>query len=193
VTPDLPSLLREAAAARQPLLIALVGSNGAGKSTFYRTFVEPSGLEFLNADVVAKELNPTHPEAASYDAMHIVERERRQRVADRRSFCFETVLSDPEGEKVAFLKHARTLGYQVVVAFIRIPSADYSTLRVSQRVREGGHNVPQDKLRDRFARTQANVAKALAIADIGLVYDNSSAERPFQLVEVWRDGRRIGP
>jgi predicted ABC-type ATPase len=193
VTGELSRLLREAAGTGQPLLVALVGSNGAGKSTFYRDFIHPTGLEFLNADVVAKELNPSNPEAASYEAMHIVERRRGAYVAERRSFCFETVLSDPKGEKVAFLRSARESGYQLVVVFIRIPSADYSALRVSQRVREGGHNVPADKLRDRFARTQTNVRQALAIADLGLVYDNDKTQTPFRLSEIWKNGRKLNP
>jgi predicted ABC-type ATPase len=189
----LANLLREASASGQPLLVALVGSNGAGKSTFYRHYLEASGILFLNADVEAKKLNPTHPEAASYDAMRLVEEQRLRLVAERRSFCFETVLSDPKGEKVEFFRQARASGFQLVVISIRIPSPDFSTVRVSQRVREGGHNVPLDKLRDRFSRTQANVQNALAIADLALVYDNSSAARPFQLIELWRNGERLTP
>lgn len=193
MTVELCRLLREAARTGQPLLVALVGSNGAGKSTFYRDYIRPTGLEFLNADVVAKELNPSNPESASYEAMQVIERQRTAYVAERRSFCFETVLSDPKGEKVAFLRSAREAGYQLVVVFIRIPSADYSALRVSQRVREGGHNVPADKLRDRFARTQSNVREALAIADLGLVFDNDNTHNPFRLSEICKNGRKVTP
>jgi predicted ABC-type ATPase len=189
----LADALRDTATSGQPLLLALLGSNGAGKSTFYRHFLEASGIPVLNADVEAKKLNPAQPEAASYEAMRLVEHQRHQYVTERRSFCFETVLSDPQGEKVEFFRQARLSGYQVVVLFIRIPSSDYSALRVNQRVREGGHNVPADKLRDRFARTQANVQRALAIADLGLVYDNDSRNNPFQLAEVWREGQKLTP
>ncbi len=193
MTPDVGALLREATSGSRPVLVALVGSNGAGKSTYFGQFLEPTGIEFLNADVVARMLNPAHPEAAAYDAMRIVESRRLRAVAERRSFCFETVLSDPVGEKVRFLRQARASGYLVVVIFIWIPSVAYSALRVGQRVRDGGHRVPLVKIRDRFPRTQANVREALASADLGLVLDNASRERPFTLMEVWQQGTRIEP
>ena len=71
----------------------LVGGNGAGKSTFYRTRLASLGLPFVNADDVARQLFPDAPEARSYDAARVAEELRLQLVREGRSFCFETVFS----------------------------------------------------------------------------------------------------
>lgn len=69
----------------------LAGGNGAGKSTFYRTRLEPRGVPFVNADVIARELFPDDPEGKSYVAARVAEELRAELLRDGRSFCFETV------------------------------------------------------------------------------------------------------
>ena len=73
----------------------LVGGNGSGKSTFYHQRLEPLGLPFVNADIIARQLYPDNPEARSYDAAKIAEQQRFQLLSQGRSFCFETVFSHP--------------------------------------------------------------------------------------------------
>ncbi len=121
--------------------------------------------------------------------MQIAEQIRQELFEQRRSFCMETVLSDTQGAKLAFLQQTLDAGYTLVVMFIRIGSAELSLSRVARRVREGGHNVPEDKVRARFARTLDNAAKALAMAHLGLVIDNSDARNPYRLVETWHNGQ----
>ncbi len=75
---------------------------------------------------------------------------RRQMVWQRQSFVFETVFSDPVGDKVAFLKEAEEAGFQVVLCFIGIASPEVSDARVSMRVMRGGHDVPQGKIVERY-------------------------------------------
>jgi len=73
----------------------LAGGNGAGKSTFYRTRLEPLGLPFVNADSLAKQLYPEQPEQHSYEASKIAEAMRTKLLQQGRTFCFETVFSHP--------------------------------------------------------------------------------------------------
>src|SRR2546422_1057592 len=93
---------------RRPIVVAVAGSNGAGKSTFFESHLKSSGLRFLNADVLARELD-----VDAYEAARMVAALRAELVKQRESFIFETVFSDPVGDKLAFLKQTAQSGYAV--------------------------------------------------------------------------------
>jgi predicted ABC-type ATPase len=191
----MPSRLRDliaaADAAGSPLLVVLAGSNGAGKSTFYAEALSGTGLAFVNADEIASDLSIRTGSAlgdVAYEAMQRAEILRNELVDQRSPFIMETVLSDTRGAKLAFFAKAQAAGYFVLFIHIRLDDVQTSIARVAQRVLNGGHDVPDDKLYARFARTQQNVSRALAMADVGLVFDNSDPELPFRLVETWEAG-----
>lgn len=73
----------------------LVGGNGAGKSTYYRLFLEPTGLPFVSADVLARLVFPEGAEAHSYEAALLAEQQRLKLLQDGINFCFATVFSHP--------------------------------------------------------------------------------------------------
>lgn len=171
---------------RRPIVIALAGPNGAGKTTFYRAFLRSSGLRFVNADVIAKELKMD-----AYRAAQMADRFRQQLVDQRESFIFETVFSDPVGDKLEFLKYAESLGYTAVLFFIGLDSAAASDERVASRVAKGGHDVPPDKIAERFPRTMANLRRALAALSNVRVYDNSDLRDPYRLVVAKEDRQGI--
>lgn len=104
---------------------------------------------------------------------------------------FETVFSDPLGEKVAFLKEAVDTGHEVVLCFIRIPDAETSEQRVSMRVSQGGHDVPSEKLKARFPRTLANLARGIRLLPHVLIYDNSNLNTPFWQVARFANSKLI--
>lgn len=163
-------------------LVVLAGPNGAGKSTDFEQFLRRTGLPVVNADVIARAIAPQAPEAASYAASRAADVKRRALLAEGESFCMETVFSDPVGDKLAFLEEARTAGYRVVLLFIGLPSPELSQARVIQRVEDGGHDVPDEKLFARFPRTLENLAGALRFVDEARLYDNGDAREPFRLV-----------
>ena len=140
---------------RRPILVALAGPNGAGKSTFFEAYLSKTGLHFVNADVLA---------AASgkdpYGAAAIAETIRHSLVDQRESFIFETVFSDPKGEKLNFLKDAERRGYTVVLIFTGIDGPEISDDRVAMRVLQGGHDVPAAKLVERFPRTMSELKES---------------------------------
>lgn len=173
---------------RRPIIVAIAGSNGAGKSTFYRTHLANSGLRFINADEIALQLDLNPYEAAS-----AAEALRKTLVENRESFIFETVLSDPMGEKVGFLRHATNSGYEVVLIFIRIRDVETSVQRVSMRASQGGHDVPDDKLHARFPRTLENLQRAIEQLPHVLVYDNSDLSQPYQHVATYHNGKLEEP
>lgn len=135
----------------------LAGGYGAGKSTFYRLYLQPKSMPFVNANLIAKQLFPEDPEGHSYDAAPLAEMERLRLLEQGQSFCYETVFSHVS--KVYFLGLAKALGYQIILVFIHLEQSNLNQARVSQRVSEGGHFVPVDKIESRIPRTLENVSK----------------------------------
>lgn len=171
---------------QRPLLLAIAGPNGAGKSTFHEQFIRPFGMPFVNADEIAREVGLT-----AYAAAESAARVRAELLACGESFVFETVLSDPAGEKVEFLRRAaEERSYAVLLCFIGIDSAETSNERVFIRVTEGGHDVPEDKLRTRFPRTMANLARAIRVLPRIYVFDNSDDKNPYRFVAEF-EGRQV--
>lgn len=168
---------------QRPLLVALVGPNGAGNTTFYHSHLKPAGLRFLNADEVARDL-----QIDSYEAAGVITQLRQELVSQRESFVFETVFSDPVGDKLAFLKKTAQSGYTVVICFIGVAGPETSQQRVAMRVSQGGHDVPSEKLASRFPRTMANLTAAIRELPYVLIFDNNELRTPFRKVAVFENG-----
>jgi predicted ABC-type ATPase len=171
---------------QRPLIVALAGPNGAGKTTFYHAFLEPTQLRFVSADVLAEALR-----LEPYDAAELANALRQQLAAERESFLFETVFSDPVGDKLGFLKAAATEGYTVVLCFIGLPSPDVSEERVAMRISQGGHDVPAEKLAELFPRTLANLERAIRDLPHVWIFDNGNLAQPFRTVAVFQNGRQV--
>jgi predicted ABC-type ATPase len=170
---------------QRPLIVALAGPNGAGKTTFYHAHLQPAGLRFVNADVLARELD-----LEPYAAAKVADALRCELVQQSESFVFETVFSDPVGDKLAFLKEAISAGYTVVLCFIGISGPKTSEQRVAMRVTQGGHDVPTDKLRSRYPRTLANLKSAIRELPCVLIFDNDDLHTPFRQVAVFEHGQQ---
>ena len=132
-------------------ILIIAGPNGAGKTTFAREFLprEADCPIFVNADLIASGLSPFQPETVAVRAGRLMLEEMARHAADRRNFAFETTL--------AGLGYARMIdawradGYRVKLIFMSLASADQAVARVAMRVRQGGHHVPEDTIRRRFA------------------------------------------
>lgn len=170
----------------RPIVVAVAGPNGAGKSTFYAAHLERAGLRFVNADDLAREL-----ELDAYDAAEVAKQVREVLLGQGESFAFETVFSDPSGDKLEFLTRASGRGYAVVLCFIGLDSPELSEERVAMRVLQGGHDVPTDKLLARYPRTLENLARAIHELPHVLVFDNSDLSQPFRRVAEFELGKAI--
>ena len=171
---------------QRPLLVAIAGPNGAGKTTFYHAHLESAGLRFINADVLARELN-----LDPYAAANVAGAMRRELVKRSESFVFETVFSDSARDKLGFLQEAVQSGYAVVLCYIGLASPEISSERVAMRVSQGGHDVPAGKLKSRFPRTLANLKAAIRELPHVLIYDNSDLRRPFRRLAVFHNGQLV--
>jgi predicted ABC-type ATPase len=171
---------------QRPIIVAIAGPNGAGKTTFHHAHLQPAGLRFVNADVLARQLN-----MEPYAAARLADSLRRELLRQRQSFVFETVFSDPVGEKVAFLKMAAEAGYTTILCYVGIPGPDVSGQRVAMRVSQGGHDVPAEKLIARFPRILANLKTAVRELPRVWVFDNGELRHPFRLVAVFENGRPV--
>jgi len=170
----------------RPIVVAVAGPNGAGKSTFHAAHLQPAGLRFVNADEVGRELG-----VGAYEAAEAAARIRLALLEQRESFVFETVFSDPVGDKLAFLLRAEKAGYAVVLCFVGLEGPEQSEERVAMRVLQGGHDVPTEKLRERYPRTMGNLRKAIRELPHVLVFDNGDLARPFRKVAAFERGRTV--
>jgi predicted ABC-type ATPase len=184
------SLIR-ALASGEPVLLVIAGPNGAGKTTFFEvTLEEKLRIPFVNADRIARTLPKSARHGAPDEvAFHAAALMREQLVASRVSFCMETVFSDPVGDKLALLRRAQSAGYFVAMIFVGLASAELSARRVSQRVADGGHDVPADRLRERYPRVLANLRAALRPLDLVIVLDNSEVVEIYREIAVYERGK----
>lgn len=161
----------------QPKIIIIAGPNGAGKTTFAREFLpqEAGCPVFVNADLIAAGLSPFAPERAAIQAGRLMLDAIAQHVARRESFAFETTLSGRAYARQ--IPQWRQLGYRVELFFLSLTSADMAVQRVAERVRQGGHDIPEATIRRRFdsgARLFPDVYQPLV--NQWVLYDNSGDE-----------------
>ena len=161
----------------QARVIIIAGPNGAGKTTFAREFLpqEAGCPVFVNADLIAAGLSPFDPERAALQAGRLTLEAIVRHVAQRESFAFETTLSGRTYARQ--IPHWQGLGYRVELFFLSLPSADMAVQRVAERVRQGGHNIPEATIRRRFDAGRRLLTELYQpLVDQWVVYDNAGDE-----------------
>jgi predicted ABC-type ATPase len=156
----------------RPVLIVIAGPNGSGKTSLTR-FLERQGYDFgdyINPDDIAKGLTGTYEDRVRC-AQVLADERRKDAIAAGRSFSFETVFSHPS--KLDDLQAARIAGFDVMLFFIGVDSPDINLERVRTRVALGGHNVPEDRIAARYARTMGLLIEMVRRVDRAVIYDNT--------------------
>ena len=161
-------------------LIILVGGNGSGKSTFFRDHLKDQGIHFINADEFAKEFYPDGTIEDSKKAQAHAWKQCEDHIQSGKAFCFETVFS--HSSKLDLMNTAKKCGYTVNLFYFHLQDPSLNQARVLQRIEEGGHPVPDDRILERIPRTFENVKAALKIVDSATLLDNSLLSNPFQKV-----------
>jgi predicted ABC-type ATPase len=174
----------------KPVLLVVAGPNGAGKTTVTARLREErwsEGVEYLNPDDIARDrFGDWNSPDAVLAAARWTDARREELLAAGTGVAFETVLST--AAKIDFLARARRRGYFVRVFFIGTTDPTINAARVAGRVMEGGHSVPIDKIIHRYARSMANLAAAIRLADRAYVYDNSVDDEDARLCVRTQDG-----
>jgi predicted ABC-type ATPase len=138
------------ATGRSPNVYVIAGPNGAGKTTFATDFLPQfvGCREFVNADLIAAGLSPFTPETQAMRAGRLLLIRIKELAEARQDFAFETTLAGRS--YVRLISGLRQSGYNVILFFLWLPSAEMAMARVASRVRQGGHDVPELTIRRRF-------------------------------------------
>ncbi|MCI9296671.1 MAG: hypothetical protein HFI10_04435 [Lachnospiraceae bacterium] len=158
---------------KKPEVVVFAGPNGSGKSTFTELLKPP--VDYINADEIKKNLKCSDMEAAQ-----LAEKQREDHVEQMSEFCFETVLSTERNLKL--LKKAREKGYFIRCYYILTADPMINVWRVRSRVEAGGHDVPEEKIIERYDRALEIVKELVKICDVCHIYDNSGNE-PFRILK----------
>lgn len=155
---------------RLPEVMVFAGPNGSGKSTITR--MAKTVGEYINADDIRRASLCSDLEAAER-----AESLREAMLARRADFTFETVLSTERN--LNLLRRAKNSGYFVRGIYVLTAHPDINVIRVRARAALGGHGVPEDKIRMRYAKALRLVPQFIALCDVAHVYDNT--EEPFRI------------
>jgi len=162
-------------------IVIIAGPNGAGKTTFAREFL-PTDADcpnFVNADLIAAGLSPFAPELAAFKAGRLMLETIADYARRGESFSFETTLSGLTYAQM--IPTWRSSGYLVKLIFLSLPNVEIAIERVATRVIQGGHNIPEEVIRRRFAHGIANFERYKLLVDGWQLYDNS--DTPAALIE----------
>jgi predicted ABC-type ATPase len=154
-----------------PTLTVIAGANGSGKSTLTKQLERP--ILLIDPDAIAKELNPTAPESVAIAAGRQALSISQQYLQSESSFIVETTFAGNTYLKL--LQQVKSRGWFTILIYIGIDNPNLNILRVADRVKLGGHNVPREDILRRYDRSLANLGKAAKIVDRLILYDNSTA------------------
>ena len=162
----------------KPVFYLLAGPNGAGKSTLYTALTLqgtiPSSAEFVNADLheAARLQHVADPQARSEEARLWANERRAALLKAGKSFVSETVFSHES--KLALIEEAQQLGFFVMLLVVCLDDPQRLLARVAGRVTEGGHAVAPERILARYPRTLANLAIAVRLANVAILYDSEA-------------------
>lgn len=165
---------------KRPRLILIAGPNGSGKSTLTR-MMKDQGMEFgiyVNPDDIAKTLTGSDLQNA-LKAQKMAEERRFELLNQGISHSFESVMSHPS--KIDYIVTAKNKGFYTVLLFVGLNDPKTNVARVSARVAEGGHGVPQEKIVARYKRTMELLFDATMEVDEALVFDNTNSNKGLRL------------
>lgn len=172
-----------------PLLHVIAGPNGAGKTSFYTTTLcRMTAAEFVNADRLVAQAIGRHAttQAEAEMGQSLANDRRAALMAEGVSLVTESTFS--HSSKLDLIQDALRRGYEVVVYHVNVDTADLAVARVGERYTNGGHPVPEDRIRKRFDRNQAYIRSAVLMVQTAFVFDNSRIGQPPRRLITFMDG-----
>jgi len=156
-------------------IVMIGGPNGAGKTTAAKVLLPEklALLEFVNADNIAAGLSPFNPEGVAVAAGRVMLDRMHELVRSETSFALETTCAGRGHAR--FLRQCQRDGWRVMFVFLWLNDPQLAVTRVAQRVRQGGHNIPQDVIVRRYWSGLQNMRDLyLPLADTAMIYDNTA-------------------
>ncbi len=154
-----------------PKYILIAGVNGAGKSTLYYILDNLHDMPRINIDEIVREFGDWKNPSDVMEAGKIAVKQLRQLLEERRSFNQETTLCGKSILKS--IKKAKCLGYQIEVHYVGVDSADTAKLRVKERIKNGGHGIPDKDIERRYLESIFNLKYIMSYCDTIFFYDNT--------------------
>jgi predicted ABC-type ATPase len=163
-----------------PCIYVLAGTNGAGKSSVAGEAFTAIGIEYFNPDEATRRIRAANPGTSNQEANSVAwqtgKRLLERAISDRESFAFETTLG---GNTItALLEKALASGIEVRISYVGLRSPELHIARVRARVARGGHDIPENKIRERYDHTRLNLIRLLPRLTELLLYDNSHEADP---------------
>lgn len=171
----------------QPNLYIIAGPNGAGKTTFAKEFLPQFAKcdRFVNADSLASGLSLS-PQQAALRAGRLLLDEINRLAKENQEFAFETTLSGKA--YLSFLKELKSQNYSINLFFLWIPDIKLSLARIADRVKRGGHDIPEKVVRRRFHKGIKHLFHLCRpVLDSWMLFDNSGTI-PYQIAQE-KDGK----
>lgn len=135
-------------------IIIIAGANGSGKTTFAKTFIKKYPYDFINADEIAKELNPNDLTKSKLEAGKIFFKKIDKLINENKSFIVESILSGKY--LVRLIQKVKKKGYSITIVYIFLHEPNINIARIKERVLKGGHHVPDEDVIRRYYRSKKN-------------------------------------
>ena len=157
-----------------PTFTLVAGPNGSGKSTLTTAVTFEGGFNVVDADTIARILDPELPARAAISAARRAVLRCRKLLENRESFILESTLAGHGA--LSLMRGAKSSGYRTLLVYVALGDPELHIERVRLRVAHGGHDIPDADIRRRYARSLVHAIEAIRLADESLVLDNSGRQ-----------------
>lgn len=161
-------------------IYVIAGTNGAGKSSVAGEAFLAAGSQYFNPDEATRRILQSNPGLSLQDAngaaWNLGKNLLERAIAEGGSLAFETTLG---GRTItSLLEQAASAGIELRIWYVGLNSPELHIRRVRARVSRGGHDIPEDKIRERYHQSRLNLIRLLPHVTELLVYDNSEEADP---------------
>ena len=170
-----------------PILVVIGGPNGSGKTTL-TSYLKAKGrikTGVINPDEIA--INQFGSYSYQIKAAKIALQERKYSIANKNDFAFETTFSG--NSELGDILKAKSLGYQIVLYYVSLPSVIDNINRIRERETNLGHKVDLPDTIRRYEKSKHNLLKYIDLFDSAYLFDNSGSDR--SRVAIFKNGKML--
>lgn len=165
---------------RTPRIYVLAGTNGAGKSSIGGVMISASGGQYFNPDEAARRILTANPGISQTEANGAAWQEGKRllerAIAEKLDYAFETTLG---GRTItSLLRRALSKGIEVRIWYVGLEGVGLHIERVRARVVDGGHDIPEERIRERYTQSRLHLIELLPELTELRLYDNSEEADP---------------